>query len=76
MSEQLTLMPGLPSLQEYLSQLLRNCEQDVVCTNVDIHTLVRELQNRYNSQKSRDSQELVQFHSSTFFTKLQTTMYT
>ncbi len=56
-------------------KLWRNCERVEVCTNVDIHSLVRELWDRYNSRKSRDIRELGQFHSSTFFTKLQTTIY-
>ncbi len=41
-------MPGLHSRQRYLSRLSRNCEWDEVRTNVDIHTLVRELRERYN----------------------------
>ncbi len=46
-----------------------------VRTDVDIHTLVQELWDRYNSWKSRYSRELAQFPSSTFFTELQTTIY-
>ncbi len=56
-------------------RLSRNCEWDEVLTNVDIYTLVWELRDRYNSRKSRDTRELAQFHSSTFFTTLQTTIY-
>ncbi len=56
-------------------RLSRNCEWDEVRMNVDIHTLRRELRDRYNSRKPRDRRELTQFHSSTFFTKLQTTIY-
>ncbi len=71
----LKIMPGLHCRQGYSSRLSRNCEWDEVRTNVDIHTLVRELRNRYNSRKSQDSREVAQLHSSTFFTKLQTTIY-
>ncbi len=69
------VMPGLHSHRGYSSRLSRNCEWDKVRTNVGIHTLVRELWGRYNSQKSRDNQKLAQLHSSTFFTQLQTTIY-
>ncbi len=68
-------MTGLYSRRGYLSRLSRNCERDEVCMNIDIHTLVRELWDRYNSRKSRDSRGLPQFYSSTFFTKLQTAIY-
>ncbi len=61
-----TFMPGLHSHRRYSLRLSRNCERDEVRTNVDIHTLTWELQDRYNSQKSSNS---------TFFTKLQTTIY-
>ncbi len=71
----LVSMPSLHSCRGYSSRLSRNCEWDKVRTNVDIHTPVRELQDRYNSWKSRDSRELAQFHSSIFFTKHQTTIY-
>ncbi len=69
------VMLCLHSHQGYLSRLLRNCEQDEVRTNVDNCTPMRELRDRYNSRKSRDSRELVQFHSSTFLSKLQTAIY-
>ncbi len=53
-----TVMPDLHSRLGYSSKLSRNCKRDEVRTNVDIHTLVRELQDRHNSRKSRDSREL------------------
>ncbi len=49
------IMPGLHSRRGYLSRLSRNCEHDEVHTNVCIHTLMRELQDRYNSRKPQDS---------------------
>ncbi len=52
------VIPGLHSHRGYSLRLSRNCEWDEVCTNVDIHTLVWELPDRYNSQKSRDNREL------------------
>ncbi len=62
-------MPGLHSRRGYSSRLLKNCERNEVRTNVDIHILVRERRDRYNSRKSD------RFHLSTFFTELQTTIY-
>ncbi len=49
---------GLHSRRGYSSRVSRNCERYELRMNVDIHTLVRELRDRYNSRKSRDSQEL------------------
>ncbi len=51
------LIPGVHSCRGHSSRLSRNCEWDEVCMNVDIHILVRELRDRYNSQKSQDSRE-------------------
>ncbi len=42
----------------FSSRFSRNCKRDEVRTNVDIYTLGRELRDRYNSRKSRDSWEL------------------
>ncbi len=36
-------MPGLHSRLEYLSRLLARCKWNKICTNVDIHILVRGL---------------------------------
>ncbi len=49
---------GLHSHRRCLSRLSRNCEWNEVHTNVDIHTLVQELWDRYNSLISWDNQEL------------------
>ncbi len=48
---------GLYSRWGYSSRFSRNCEQDEVWTNADIHTLEWELRDRYNSWKSWETVE-------------------
>ncbi len=45
-SKGVSFMPGLHSHRRHLSRFLVRCERDKVRTNVDIHTLVRELRDK------------------------------
>ncbi len=54
----LTLMPGLHSCLGYSLKLFAKCEEEVVRTNVDIHTLVWELRDEVECSLNNESRHL------------------